>query len=126
MMSCLAIKRELVKVIPLGLVQRPDFLAWFYDEKGEYTVKSGYYSLVRERITTLSSSRSIIPKWWKQVWGEKIPPKIKSLLELFLLSLKLHVVNYRSQIVVWCVVVRIFHALFLCDATESVWKIVGL
>ena len=46
----LELDKGLVKSIALSTILRPDFLAWFYEENGEYSVHNGYNMLLQEKL----------------------------------------------------------------------------
>ena len=55
----LRVDSQLVKsiplsIIPLSIMPRSDYLAWFYDKKGEYSVKSGSKCRLRTDVRSHS------------------------------------------------------------------------
>lgn len=64
---------ELVKRIPLPLSAVTDSWFWILDEKGDYTVKSGYRWLQGELDNE--------DKWyWTKLWSLKLPGKVTNFL----------------------------------------------
>jgi hypothetical protein len=59
-----------------------DFVAWHYDEKGCFSVKSAYHLYVRDRRGMIQSS-STQPEGvikWEKIWKLSCPPKIKQFI----------------------------------------------
>ncbi|PON34548.1 hypothetical protein PanWU01x14_343340 [Parasponia andersonii] len=50
--NLLQIDDDLIRSIPLSLVEREDDLIWRYDPSGAYTVRSGYKVLLNDRINS--------------------------------------------------------------------------
>ena len=67
---------EVLKV-PIGLFRGEDSLLWHFDKKGEYSVRSGYKAAIESRNQVGGSSNEEAVKWWKYLWGLRIPPKVK-------------------------------------------------
>ncbi|XP_020249957.1 uncharacterized protein LOC109827371 [Asparagus officinalis] len=62
------VDRENISLIPLPTSPVPDRLIWYYEEKGCYTVKSGYQLLRRTLSDAASTSDSRVEKWWSLIW----------------------------------------------------------
>ncbi|KAK3210788.1 hypothetical protein Dsin_015494 [Dipteronia sinensis] len=67
--------------IPLGRGRARDSLQWHFDQKGSYSVKSGYWVGVSlSSVSGPSNSSSFSDAsiaWWKSLWKLQIPSKIK-------------------------------------------------
>jgi hypothetical protein len=64
-----------------------DLLAWHFDKKGVFSVKSAYHVLDDKRIRLFETSRvkavqgsNSLEFRWKDIWKLKCPPKIKQFL----------------------------------------------
>lgn len=68
--------------ICLGLNSRDDVFVWYYNSKGEYTVKSWYYLATQKESADLPSASSSdkSKKFWKMLWSLNLPRKIKIFL----------------------------------------------
>lgn len=70
---------ELIMSLCLSYRRRDDRLVWFHNDKGEYTVKSGYYAAKQKLDADLPSCSNPqnSEKWWKYFWSLKLPSKAK-------------------------------------------------
>ncbi|KAI8525452.1 hypothetical protein RHMOL_Rhmol13G0231200 [Rhododendron molle] len=73
---------EAILKIPLPLVDRQDQVVWHYDQKGVYSVKSGYQVAMQSNLSLRNekAESSFKPKkvLWKVLWKMKVQGKIKS------------------------------------------------
>ena len=68
---------ELIKCIPISSSNRPNQWCWFYDNSGNYLVKSGY-KLARALFVDCGQSRVRVDfGWWKSLWKGKVVAKVK-------------------------------------------------
>ncbi|XP_057791163.1 uncharacterized mitochondrial protein AtMg00310-like [Salvia miltiorrhiza] len=54
-----------------------DVRFWRYDEKGRYTVKSGYLLETGFYDGHDSTSSSETKRWWSHIWNINVPPKVR-------------------------------------------------
>lgn len=64
---------ELIKRIPLPMINSQDFWMWILYEKGVFTVKSCYRKLQGKFMTPYTS-------FWKKLWYIKVPGKVINFL----------------------------------------------
>jgi len=72
---------EILKIKP-GARMLEDVDAWAFERTGVYSVRSCYRALKKEQETTESyatgsAGSSDDARWWKKLWGLKIPPKVR-------------------------------------------------
>uniref|UniRef100_A0ACD6A1I4 Uncharacterized protein n=1 Tax=Avena sativa TaxID=4498 RepID=A0ACD6A1I4_AVESA len=60
-----------------------DFLAWHYDNKGLFSVKSAYKLFVQRRDGAQQSSSSQESLQWENIWKLECPPKINQFIWRF-------------------------------------------
>lgn len=118
---------ELIKQIPLPQSSKEDAWFWFFDSKGEFTVKSCYRRIRGE-------AECLNKEFWKKLWGLNLPGKVINMLwrtcQRVLptaLALGKKSVNV-SPMCSWCQVhvEDDMHVLFLCSIAKEVWVSMGL
>ncbi|KAK2641358.1 hypothetical protein Ddye_023121 [Dipteronia dyeriana] len=68
---------EAITQIPICNGDRKYTIMWHYNDKGVYTVKSGYW-IGRKLVSNPSSSNtSLLASWWNFLWKLYIPLKVK-------------------------------------------------
>lgn len=126
--------REMIKAILLGVLIRHDYLIWHFDQKGEYTIKSGYNLLLAEKIREEGSSSRGMDYWWKSLWRLHIPPKICFFMWRVFYDALFSCSNLLCRHVSLSSGCRrcenlmedSLHALFHCQFAKTFWKHVGL
>lgn len=123
--------RKIVQT-PLRRIQGKDTLCWPPAKSGDYSVKSGYYEVRKQRecqVNNPSTSIRIQDRFWRDIWGAKIPQKIK----IFLWKASHNILPLRetlwkkkiSQSIICPICKRdeetLEHAFLLCDWTRPVW-----
>ncbi|KAL8094866.1 hypothetical protein AgCh_036398 [Apium graveolens] len=117
---------QLIKQIPISIIERQDSWMWLHDEKGDFTVKSCYRNLVGEYDTTDAG-------FWRKVWALKIPKKITFFLwrvcKLCLPTAKA-LIEKRVAIdgrCAWCHLAMedAMHIFFECSFARLVWEDLG-
>lgn len=103
--------------------------AWFWllDEKGDYTVKSGYRWLQGE-------FEDADRRYWNKVWSLKLPGKVTSFLwRVSKACLPTNHALVRKQVYIsilcpWChtETETDVHVLFSCDFAKTVWSMAGM
>lgn len=76
---------EIVRQIPISYKQQKDFVAWQYETRGVFSVRSCYRLVVetkfrRENWLNGSSGSSDLEqqeRQWKMLWGVKVPTKLR-------------------------------------------------
>ncbi|XWS19204.1 hypothetical protein CRYUN_Cryun32bG0111000 [Craigia yunnanensis] len=77
---------DLIQSIPLGKSCAEDVLVWSYEEKGCYTVKSGYRVLMANEVEghqqgeENGNQKEKLVRFWRKLWAAKVPSKIKMCL----------------------------------------------
>lgn len=117
---------------PIRRTTGQDLLCWPPSKSGEFSVKSGYYEVRKNRMeptATASSSVCVDGAFWKEIWGACVPQKIK----IFIWKVCHNILPLRDNL--WkkkvvqskiCPICQsedetIEHALLLCDWTRPVW-----
>ncbi|KAK3211287.1 hypothetical protein Dsin_015993 [Dipteronia sinensis] len=77
----LPIENDIIMSIPISWRGGKDSIAWHFDNKGVYTVQSGYRLVLDLRVGASSSNSSISLGWWNSLWRLNIPPKVHFFLE---------------------------------------------
>lgn len=67
---------EEILQIPLCPTNKEDRWIWHYDNKGEYSVKSGYKCAILHRILSRGSWSIIELTWRNRLWKLPIPAKV--------------------------------------------------
>lgn len=118
---------DLVKRIPLPLEEVKHSWFWILDEKGEYTVKSGYRWLQGE----LDMEDKC---FWTKLWSLKLPGKVLNFLwrvcSLCLPTASALVLKHVDMNILcpWCHSENEtdMHVLFECDFARTVWSLAGM
>uniref|UniRef100_A0A803PD49 Reverse transcriptase zinc-binding domain-containing protein n=1 Tax=Cannabis sativa TaxID=3483 RepID=A0A803PD49_CANSA len=126
---------EMILTIPnLGWGTK-DKIMWHYTKNGEYTVKSGYQMASELRRERNQSDDHCLVEWWRKLWRLKIPPKIKHFVwKLVYGWLPTNSTLATRHVMCSDICTRcskethesIFHALWECKASHTVWKLYGL
>ncbi|KAF4403131.1 hypothetical protein G4B88_027902 [Cannabis sativa] len=110
-----------------------DELIWNFTIDGEYTVASGYTMKQIEKKGAETSDKSILRRWWKEVWHSNLTPKMKNFVwrvchswvpsksELAERGIKMD----RTCTGCWNHVETISHAIWHCPRLRHVWKEAG-
>lgn len=118
---------DLIKRVPIPMSDKMDDWFWLLDEKGVFTVRSGYRWMQGEFEND--------NKWfWNKLWSLQLPGKIAHFLwhvcmgclpTAYALAVKKVVENAQCP---WCrrEVETDAHVLFACDFARSVWFSAGL
>lgn len=118
---------ELIKQIPLPVKDTTDSWFWLFDEKGEYTVRSGYRWLQGELDDA--------DKWfWAKLWSLKLLGKVTNFLwrvcKSCLLTARALVTKHVEVSIMcpWCHSANETdtHVLFECDFARTVWNMTGM
>lgn len=118
---------DLIKRIPIPLVDMQDSRYWYFEDSGHFTVKSCYRWIQGEMDDTNQ-------KFWKILWSLKLPCKVTNFLwrvnkgvlpTLYALAGKVVIVNDRCP---WChnALETDVHVLFTCEFAKTVWYTAGL
>ncbi|KAK0575862.1 hypothetical protein LWI29_008303 [Acer saccharum] len=126
----LPIDRSVIASIPVSRLGGKDFLAWHYDNKGRYTVRSGYRLAIQEKIQESSSNSASSRKWWTALWNLHIPPKVRIFIWRVCLNAISSRVNLFKRKVVdnnLCMRCKLGaessdHAIFGCTDSRKVWS----
>ncbi|KAH1105953.1 hypothetical protein J1N35_009721, partial [Gossypium stocksii] len=70
-------EEQMEKIISIPLTNResPDILVWRGDKIGVYTAKSGYFQKIATEGNVLH--HTTMSKFYKQIWGLKVPSRIR-------------------------------------------------
>lgn len=113
--------------IPLSFEERDDSWMWLEDEKGVYSVKSGYKSLCNRFIPLTE----VVPGMkWLKLWSLAVPPKIKNFMWRTLRNCVPTLCNLREK---WVnvdltyhvcrmAVESLEHLLFTCPFAQRCWE----
>jgi len=134
--SLLPIDGDQILSIPLSSREAKDNRWWFFDKRGNFSVKSGYRVALEEygKKGASSSGSTVSKQWWITLWNLHIPPKVKifvwrACLEALPTKANLLIRNItRDGVCGECLngIEFGFHALFECNAASQVWASVGL
>lgn len=119
---------------PIGLPSSADTVVWTNTKSGDYSAKSGYFT-VREKPTCTSttaatSSYQTNPALWKHIWHSPTLPKIRHFLwQACQNALPTRENLYRRKIIPdpLCSICQMEvetteHILLLCPWTSQIWK----
>lgn len=120
---CNARDVELIKKIPLPMIDRDDKWFWSLDDKGLFTVKSCYRKIQGEHNRPHSS-------FWKKLWSMKVPGKVVNFLWRACCNCLPTAVALKTKMVQidvkcsWCRMENEddTHVLFTCSFAKSVWE----
>jgi hypothetical protein len=109
-----------------------DFLAWHYDSKGLFSVKSAYKLYVQKRDgpQQSSSNEDAEISYWEFFWKLSCPPKIKQLLWIFAhnsLPLKMNIKRRGMDCETKCLCCNRLdedgaHLFLRCKEVKHIWK----
>lgn len=73
---------DIIMKIPLSNRSTQDRLAWHFDTKGRYTVKSGYHTArttqnLTSQVFSSLGKGNIELNMWNKIWHARIPPKVR-------------------------------------------------
>ncbi|XP_074333675.1 putative ribonuclease H protein At1g65750 isoform X1 [Apium graveolens] len=118
---------DLIKRIPLPLEEVTDSWFWILDEKGDYTVKSGY--------RWLQGELDMVDKgFWIKLWSLKLPGKVTN----FLWRVCTSCLPTASALILKHVDINVLcpwchsasetdtHVLFECGFAKTVWNMTGI
>ena len=119
--------RLLITQIPLLMRDRDDEWFWMFEDKGEFTVRSGYRVLQGEESTTDAAL-------WKRIWKFKVPGKVVNFVWRVMrncLPTASALITKNVQINVFCPWCHMaeetsMHVLLNCHFAQDVWEAVGL
>lgn len=125
---------NMIKGIPLSMTDREDSIYWYFDRKGNYTVKGGYAAAILHKTTQAPSTSAETNTWWKLLWNLNVDPKIKAFLwkassnaiptrtglarRKFIDYDVCPICNYGQE--------TVEHALFHCSEVQTVWQLLTL
>ncbi|GAU30587.1 hypothetical protein TSUD_392780 [Trifolium subterraneum] len=120
-----------ILAVPLLSEVREDRMVWKEEENGEYTVRSGYKLLMREKEV---GRRYGVTGSWKNLWQIRAPPKAKHLLWRICrecLPTRSQLWQHHVQCPINCELCNnadedAWHALFDCAEVKSSWAVAGL
>ncbi|KAA3485159.1 reverse transcriptase [Gossypium australe] len=123
--------------IPLARPDAEDILVWRYDNKGIYTVKSGYRVLITSRSQTISNTMDDTGKYksfYKQLWELQLPSKIKVHMWRLIKNYIPHLCNLHKRKLTTEVVCPLCkagpedanHLMWSCDFVRRLWKLLDL
>ncbi|KAF4363981.1 hypothetical protein F8388_000564 [Cannabis sativa] len=110
-----------------------DDLIWHYTINGDYTVASGYNVTQIEKQGAETSNKSIVRRWWKEIWQSNLTPKMKN----FVWRVYHNWIPSKSVLVkrdiqidrtcsgCWNHDETIGHALWNCPRLKNVWRNAG-
>ncbi|CAI9755632.1 unnamed protein product [Fraxinus pennsylvanica] len=123
-------QRQILK-IPLSSYGRADQIYWVHDNKGLYSVRSGYERLMLEFSQNYSNN---MDRYWSTIWNLKIPAKVHNFLwraSQQVLPTSDHLRAKRVDIDKHCPVClqhdeSVLHSLVHCVFARSVWDATGI
>jgi hypothetical protein len=123
-------------------MDREDSVAWHFNKKGVFSVKSAYHVLEDEAESKLvrqrgESSRHLLDsrqQMWKKLWGVPGPPKIKQCVWRVAHNSLAHKMNIKSKKIsldTRCPVCLRYdedgaHCFFKCKEVRKVWRELGM
>jgi hypothetical protein len=123
-------------------VDREDMVAWHFDHKGVFSVKSAYHVLedeaeslcVRQKGESSNTQSIYEGKLWKKIWRLPGPPKIKQLVWRVAhnsLAFKLNISRKSIRLDTKCPVCFRFdedgaHCFLKCKAVRQCWRELGI
>jgi hypothetical protein len=124
------VTRKILAVPLLELIQE-DKLIWNAESDGEYSIRSGYRTLMKEKVlrTQLTGGES-----WGKLWKIKAPPKAKHLLWRICkecLPSRVRLSNRGVQCLIVCPICTTemeeeLHIFFQCEGSREAWSVMGL
>ncbi|KAL8119749.1 hypothetical protein AgCh_017015 [Apium graveolens] len=117
---------ELIKRIPIPMVDKQDTWFWILDDKGEFSVKSAYRWLQGE-------FENIHQRFWHKLWSLKLPGNVthflwrvcKGCLPTMSALLIKQVVHNAQCPWCWSSTETDMHVLFSCNFARTVWSMAG-
>ncbi|KAK3211629.1 hypothetical protein Dsin_016335 [Dipteronia sinensis] len=127
----LPLDKAVILSIPVSFGGGKDVLAWHFDKKGSFLVKSGYHVGISDLVKESSSDLGSNYRWWNALWNLNIPPKSKifiwrayfDTLPSFLNLWKMKVVGVFTCIRCGAALEFVAHSLFWCNEAKKVWDI---
>ncbi|KAM6577068.1 hypothetical protein CsatB_028905 [Cannabis sativa] len=121
--------RDVAAISSVPILQHPaaDELVWHHELSGNYSVKSAFNLIQKEKGAWNSIEAS---EFWNELWRLKIPPKIKNLIwrgGTNCLSTKVQLITKRVDVDSLCPVCglhneTIMHALVYCSTASQYWE----
>ncbi|XP_016206345.1 uncharacterized protein LOC107646692 [Arachis ipaensis] len=126
---------DLIKRIPISLINKKDHFVWPDRLDGQYLVKSGYYSAKVEKDTkeeikqSKASTSQNVREVWETIWGLPVPQKVKMIFWKAahnILPVNVNLYQRRCAVKPSCTICQaenetVEHALLLCPWTRVVW-----
>jgi hypothetical protein len=113
-----------------------DYLAWHFDSKGLFSVKSAYklYVAKRDEVACAGSQVNGENKFWKTLWDLPCLPKVKQFMWRLAhnsLALKMNIKRRGIDCDMLCVCCKRLdedgaHLFFKCKNNREIWKAFGL
>ncbi|XP_057803071.1 uncharacterized protein LOC131018358 [Salvia miltiorrhiza] len=114
----------------LPIDNKDDSRFWMFDEKGRFSVKSGYLCATDFFVPLQDTSDDKMVKWWKEFWTLRIPPKVlhfgwRALHDL--IAMNQNLCAHHVPIIPICHWCRrewgsTTHGLLWCDRVRQAWK----
>ena len=119
--------RQLIMQIPLSLRRNDDQWCWVREDKGIYTVKSGYRAL---SFSPLADSPALTTVNLMKIWSLNLPPKVKNFLWRACASLLPTTDKLFQKLIIaenicptcMCNQEDTLHALFTCATTKIILR----
>lgn len=116
-----------IQKIPLNCSRTEDSWMWIDEEKGNYSVKSGYRKLCQ---TEYGLPNLVFEFNWLKIWNLSVPPKVKIFVWRMLQNCLPTLENLRSRFVEVYPICSVCHnhlesaehALFFCSFAQSCWN----
>lgn len=127
---------NMIRTIPVH-IEMDDMLAWHYDEKGLFSVKSAYKvqrdgELQRRKRGSagLSNGSTEREMYWKKVWKMQLPGKVKHFIWRFshnILALRVNLQQRGMDLDSRCIICNRMnedagHLFFKCKKVKKVWQ----
>ncbi|CAI9773810.1 unnamed protein product [Fraxinus pennsylvanica] len=124
-------ERGQILKIPLSSYGRSDRIYWVHDNKGFYSVRSGYKRLMQEFFQEYPNT---MDSFWRTIWNLKIPAKVRNFLwraSQLVLPTADHLRAKRVDIDKLCPVClqhdeSVLHSLVHCTLARRVWDTLGI
>lgn len=127
---------NMIRTIPVH-IEMDDMLAWHYDEKGLFSVKSSYKvqrdgELQRRKRGSAGSSNGSTERemYWKKVWKMQLQGKVKHFIWRFshnILALRVNLQQRGMDLDSRCIICNrmnedVGHLFFKCKKVKKVWQ----
>ncbi|XP_057794871.1 uncharacterized protein LOC131011108 [Salvia miltiorrhiza] len=119
-----------IETIPLSRIGVDDDWYWIHDEKGRFSVKSGYLLATDFYTPHPATSPEEQMKWYRQLWSTNIPPKAKIFVWRAtnnLIATDSNLVRHHiptTEVCSWCNRDwgSTVHCLLFCERVSDSWK----